>query len=57
MVRTVAAAASGQRCAVVISNGEGQRFQPEGEDQEDGEYAPHLEDMLHELWGWWAILA
>jgi hypothetical protein len=53
MVRTVATAAGGQGCVIAIADGEGQRFQPEGQDQEDGEHAPHLANILHELWDGW----
>ena len=42
-MRSVTAAAGGQRCAVVVTDGEGQRSQSEDKGQKDGESAPHLD--------------
>lgn len=49
MVRAVATAAGGQGSVVSIK-GDRKRSQGEENDEQDGESAPHLGIMLHELW-------
>jgi hypothetical protein len=49
MMHAVAAAAGRQRCVVSI-NGRRKRPQTEEEDKQNGESAPHLAFILHELW-------
>ncbi len=49
MVLAVTAAAGGQRCVVSIDGGR-ERSQAEEKNEQDGESAPHLRYMLHELW-------
>ena len=55
VVRSVAAAAGGQRRIVVVPMAKAKGSQPEEQDKKDGENAPHLAFMLHELWSCVAI--
>jgi hypothetical protein len=49
MVLAVTAAAGGQRCIVSIDGGR-ERPKAEQKHEQNGENAPHLAYMLHELW-------
>lgn len=44
VVRSMAAAAGGQGCALVVANRKGYGTQSEGKGQQDGENAPHLKE-------------
>ena len=50
MMLAVAAAAGGERRVFDSSDADRKRCQAKEKNEEDGESAPHLEYMLHELW-------
>jgi hypothetical protein len=49
MVGAMTATAGGQKCVVSIDGGR-KRCQTEEQDEQNGESAPHLAYILHELW-------
>jgi hypothetical protein len=50
VVCAVAAAAGGQRCVVAAIDEDRERSKTEEENEQNGERAPHLAFILHELW-------
>jgi hypothetical protein len=50
VVCAVAAAAGGQRCVVAAIDEDRERSKTEEENEQNGECAPHLAFILHELW-------
>jgi hypothetical protein len=47
---SVPPAAGRQACVIAALEGNPKRDHPEEQDQEDGEAAPHVDSMVHELY-------